>query len=353
MTFADEVAGIRGSAALTIEPLYGIVRVTGPAAAEAVEAISPRALFLRSGQILHTLLLDDDGAIQADLFIGRIDREYVLLADGVTGTALCAVLAAHAPQADAWQAIDLDATHDVISVNGPYAWELLAAVESDHVIGVPYLTSFELESAPGARAFRSGRTGEFGYEILIEKPSSAALIERIRERGRELDLVDATRDALELCALENGFFVVRGSSPIELQLQWRVDYDRDYLGAEALRRRRSEGVRRRSCLMVGPAGGQGVPTSGASLLRGGAPIGRVLHARHSPTLDRVVVLGLLDLRLAHPGVDAIEVADDPAAGALQTRSAPLLHNRSLFLDLQIHSYASRADGDFPDIVRGT
>ena len=62
--------------------------------------------------------------------------------------------------------------------------------------------------------------------------------------GAAFDSALVSREALDVCALENWHFSMRTLretalasplTPIELQLQWRVVYARDFVGATALR----------------------------------------------------------------------------------------------------------------------
>jgi glycine cleavage system aminomethyltransferase T len=326
------------------------VRVSGEDAFTLVDAITPRPLFLRDGQALHSLLLDQDGHVAADLYVCADDLDYLLIAEGLTGEALIAWLRAHGPPDLDVQLTDLDADHRVFSLDGPYAWELMGDLVGPEVIGVPYLSTFTLDPHPGL-GLRAGKTGEFGYLLLIPAAAAESVLHRLRKLGELFDLVGGNVDALDLAALENGFFSIRapGSrtlSVAELQLLWRLEYEREAPGLAAVREARSR-VEARITWFLGPSGEGEVPAPGTPAFHGRTPLGTVVQAAWSPTLEAVIGTLLLPLSHAHPGLTDLQLGD---LGQVRTVSAPLLWNRSLAIDPQRHCFAGRDVDAFPPIA---
>ena len=152
------------------------------------------------------------------------------------------------------EAESLVESHRVFAFSGPYAWEALAPVLGPEVVGMPYLTFAHVDRTI---CFRAGKTGEYGYDLLVPAEEEQALWDRILEAGRPFDLEPADLELLDLCALENWAFNIRregrsGATPIELQLQWRVCHRKAYRGSVALAERRRTGPSRRlTCLVAG------------------------------------------------------------------------------------------------------
>jgi glycine cleavage system aminomethyltransferase T len=352
-TLADEVRALRTRAVVAAGDHLACVRVRGAGAHDLVDRISPRELFVRSGQLLHTLLLDEAALPIADVYIGCDDDDYLIIAEGMTGLAVADYLAARAGGLDV--AIeDTSQSHGFLCLGGPYAWEVLAELTSPEVIGLPYLGFFHerAERSPlEMTCFRAGKTGEYGYDLWIPREQIAGARDRLAEVGRAFDLVDISPDALEVAALENWFWNPRrdvrpGLTPVELQLQWRVTYGRAFPGSDALAARRKT-ARQRVVLAASPA----ELVDDAPITAGDCTVGAVLHAAWSPTLERWLAMALLDRRIAHAGLTGL-VAHTPAGAApLRTLSAPALTNRSLFVDPQRHGYATRDSEAFPPLVR--
>ena len=76
-------------------------------------------------------------------------------------------------------------------------------------------------------------------------------------------------------------------------------------------------------------------------------IGTVVNAGFSPIRGDWVALALLDLAYAHPGVTPLRLGERDAPG--KTVRPPVIANRSLYVNPQVHSYASRAADGFPPI----
>jgi sarcosine oxidase subunit alpha len=193
--------------------------------------------------------------------------------------------------------------------------------------------------------------GEYAYRLVVPRGEAAALRDRLLDEGRALDLREVGSEALDHCALEAGAFNVRREgrarlSPLELQLQWRLA-GRDFTGAAAVRARRAAGIRART---TGIASAHAF-TEGTAVRLDGEPIGRVLSAGFSPARRDSIGLALLDLPLAHPGVDRFTV--DGADGArlpMRTVSPPFVLQRSLFVDPRHQRYARRAEYPFPPLA---
>jgi aminomethyltransferase len=266
-----------------------------------------------------------------------------VLGEGLAGPDLATYLRAGAAGLDA-DVTDLSASHAILTLDGPYAWELLAEVTTPDVIGLPYLGFFH---EGRFTCFRGGKTGEYGYDLLAPRERIAELRALLLEAGRRFDLREASLDALDLCRLEGGFFNVRREvrphlTPVELQLQWRVGANRTYRGAEAVAARRAA-PRGRATMIAA----ESEIRTDAAVELDGERVGTVLHAGRSHTRGDWIGLALLDLPVAHAGLAGFSCG----GAAVRTASAPAINNRSLFVDPQRHSYATRDREAFPPLVR--
>jgi len=185
----------------------------------------------------------------------------------------------------------------------------------------------------------------------VRRDSADRLWAGLHEQGAGLDLAEAGLEALDHCALENWHFNIRREgrepvTPIELQQQWRVSPRKDFVGSAALRKRRDEGPRQRLTALVAAEN----LAVGDAVFLGGEQIGRIVNAAFSEARGEWVAQGLIDIHYAHPDIDALRSGDKQ----VRTRSMtpPLLNNLSLFLSPQIHSYATRHEFTFPELVRG-
>jgi glycine cleavage system aminomethyltransferase T len=341
---------LRTAAAVTRMAHVQALRLSGPGAHELLDAVTTSRLFARENQMLQTLLLDAGGFPFADAFVCLEEDAWILLTEGPSQAALLAhlerVRLARFPSAEV-AITDLLATHVLWSVDGPFAWEVTSSLLGPEVLGAPYLSFLTLREVI---CFRAGKTGEYGYLLLVPSALAAPTWDRLLAIGAGLGLVEADLAALDQCALENWHFCIRALGdrkliPHELQLQWRVDAKKEFEGSAALRARlAASNVRLTSFVArTAVARGDGVKLDDQT-------IGSVLQAGFSSTRGDWVGWAVIDSPLAWPGIRRFHVAAAEGVVPIETCSPPVLDNRSLFVDQRKHSYRTRDEQAFPPLV---
>lgn len=348
MSVEGEVNAVRSSCALSRMDHAVYLRLSGQGAYEAADKIIPTTLRLRDAQLMLTLLLTEDGRPLADVQLGREDDTFLLVAEGLSPDNLIALLRDRMPSGLQVDIENISAEHDVLALSGPYAWEVMSALVGPEVVGMPYATIFRVR---GWTCFRAGKTGEYGYELFIPKSETNAVREEILEIGSRFELREASLEALDRCALENWFFNIRcegkeNLTPLELQLQWRISYQKDYVGADALRGHRREGIKRRLACFVG----QGALRKGMDLSYRGYPVGHIVNAGFSSLRNEWVAQAVVDARLSRPGIEGFTAGPSPNGPRLRTFLPPVINNRSLYVNPQRHSFKTRSEDTFPHLL---
>lgn len=345
----DEITAIRTATAISDAQHVAVVRLSGEDAFEVVDRTCTCDLYLQDAQMRFALLLQENGHTVADLYVCRDDEDYLVLAEGLPSAELAEVFRAPGKRIEVR---DLGEDHDLISLHGPFAWEFFAEFAGPDVIGLPYLSLFHLD---GMTCFRGGKTGEYGYDLLVPKEEIAAVREKLFTIGAAFDLKQVSLEAVDLCSFENWFFNARkegraGLGPLELGLQWRVSYGKDYRGSSALAERRKEGTKQRTvCALSRSALKPAAPV----FTQQGDEIGRVVRCEHSPLIDADIAMVLLDRAYAYSGIDTYVVKPDEDGASpipILTVSPPVINNRSLYVNAQKHSYATRATFSFPPLI---
>lgn len=349
-----ELEALRCAAGVSRPDDVTLVRVEGAGAFDLLDLACTSRMHLRENEMLQTLLLHADGTVFADAFVCQDESALFLLAEGPTPQELIRhleeVRATVAPSAQV-ELSDLGQDHVLLGVDGPFAWELVSTVLGPEVLGAPYLSFLRLGQVLCCRA---GKTGEYGYQLLVPRAEAQPFEARLREAAGRQGALDVGRAALDQCALENWHFAIRfiagapgkGLTPLELQLQWRVDSSKQFFGADALAARRERGLKARvTCFTAAERIAQG-----DAVVLDGQRVGSVLTAGWSCIRKDWVGWALLDLGVAWPGIDALEVEAGAGRVRIVTRSPPLLNNRSLHVDPHRHSHQSRATDTFPPLV---
>lgn len=322
------------------------VRLEGPEAFEALDRICPLELYLRNGQMMQTVFLDTDGAILADVLVCNDDDEFILCVEGPGPEELMGYLEEHTAGTDT-QIVSLEDSHALVSLNGPWAWEVMSELAGATLIGLPYMTFYHAGSWV---CMRAGKTGEFGYDILVPTDEVDALLEKLDALTARFDLAEVGLAALDQCALENCFFSIRHEGtvtrdPRELQLHWRLSMRKEHVASAALARAATQPPKVRTTTLLGTSAME----PGDTVFLDGEPVGRIASGGYCWHRKEHVALALVQTRLAHPGIADFRVGEADQAPA-RSVAPPVLNNRSLYVSPQLHSYATRDEVAFPPLV---
>ena len=342
----EHVRALRTTVALVHHPVGARVLVEGRDAFDVVDALLSTDLFLRDGQLREALVLDEEGDVELDVVVGRDGESMLLLVEGGDAAHVARLVAAVAAGRDA-RAVDLGTTHEVVELHGPYAWELLGVWLGPDLVGLPHLA---FERAGEVLVARAGKTGEYGYHVLLPRHRSAALRAALAGHAPRFAATAVGPSTLALARLENGFLDLpalapRARDPLELQLGWRLAHGKSYRGSDALARRRSLGPRRRVTWIRAPR----ALAAGDAVAAEHEVVGEVVHAAWDPVTASSVGLAMLPRSVACAGIEGLEaVAPSGSRCPLRTVSPPLLLNRSLFVSPQRHAFDMRAERVLPE-----
>ena len=330
MSLMDDVQLIRNTISLDINRRKSIIRVEGEESWEVLYSILPCDMFLSDSQIRHTVLLSEDGIVLADAYVCNDDDDFLLLIDGLSPQECLNYLGKH----DGVSIVDLTEQYSLISINGPFSWELLGKLDSLGAIGLPYMSFYFFTEE--IICLRAGVTGEYAYTFIVPIESEDSFVDNVLQKGKEYGIRLIDRAAIEYCRVENWFFDPhcegkQGLNPYELQLSWRIREQCDYRGAEALKQdsdRRITAFRSQE------------KVHGAVMYEGDK-IGIILRCKKDVRKQDYFGIALLKKEFAHSGVHEYTASSIE----LQTVSPPFVINRSMFVKPQKHCFTERATID--------
>lgn len=224
--------------------------ITGPDAFRFASLLTPRDLSKCAvGQGKYVLITTQDGAIVNDPVLLRLGEQHFWLAGADSDLLLYAKgLAVHSGMQVTVREPDVSP----LQVQGPKSKQVVQALFGDKVLALRYYYFLETDlGGIPVVVTRTGWTSEVGYEIYLRDGSRGdELWERIMEAGRPFNIrptgpSDIRR--IEGGILNHGTDITLDTNPYEVGLDRLVDLDKDaeFLGREALRRVRAEGVKRR------------------------------------------------------------------------------------------------------------
>jgi aminomethyltransferase len=308
-----EHAAVRSAAGMFDVSHMGRFRVRGRGAEGFLDRmITNRVAGLADGQAVYSPMCFPDGGTVDDLIVYRVgDGDYWMVVNAGNRPADFAWLEEHRPPAV--ELADLSARTALLAVQGPTAVRILATAGAQ--VGDLAYYHFRQARCAGADALiaRLGYTGEDGFEVLIDAAAAPAVWDRLLELGRAHGLEPAGLGARDTLRFEAGFCLYgheldRETGPLEAGIGFAVKLDKEFVGAEALRRQKAGGVPRR---LVGvKMDGARIPRQGSSVKIGSDVIGRVTSGMFAPTLGGAYALALVASGRVEPGAHVeIEIRD--------------------------------------------
>ena len=241
----DEHAHVRAHAGLFDQSSFAKYELSGPKAAEALEAICANRVSREVGRLTYTQLLNSRGGIEADLTVARLaeDRFYI-----VTGTGFrthdYGWIADHLPKSGV-SFEDVTEGWGTLSLMGPRARDVLAAVTPDDVsnAALPFGSARVLTIAGvKVRALRVTYVGELGWELHCPINQLGEVFDALM--AADPDLRPIGYRALESLRLEKGYRawssdITPNDTPFEAGLGWAVKLKTTtpFLGRAALEAR--------------------------------------------------------------------------------------------------------------------
>ena len=269
----------------------GELEVEGPRAGALLQLLLSNDIErLDDGGAQYTLLTNESGGIVDDLIVYRLTPfRYLLIVNASNREADFEWLKEREiPGSDVR---DVSDEYGLLAVQGPRSLERLDLPDAPAF-------SFAEGEIDGIACMinRTGYTGEKGVELMVPAEDAADLWDRVLDRGATpagLGARDTLR--LEVCYPLHGNDIGPDTDAISAGLGWVCALGTEFIGADELRRIKSEGPARRlvAFVMEEPA----IPRQGMGIEGGG----EVTSGTHSPMLDRGIGLGYLPASLAEPG----------------------------------------------------
>jgi aminomethyltransferase len=285
------------------------VEITGPDAARFVQMLTPRDLSkMAVGQCKYILITNADGGILNDPILLRLAENHfwISLADSdillwAQGVAVNSGLNVEICEPDV----------SPLQLQGPKSGQIMQALFGEGIMDLKYywLREVELDGIP-LIVSRTGWSSELGYELYLQDGSRGdEFWEKIMAAGVPLGLKPGHTSSIR--RIEGGMLSYHAdadiqTNPFELGFDRLVnlDMEADFIGKEALRRIRNEGVSRKQVgLIIDGEPLKGPNTSFWAIRKDGETIGKVTSAVYSPRLDRNIALAIVAIEHANLGAE--------------------------------------------------
>jgi len=307
----EEHKSVRESVGVFDVSHMGEFLISGAGALDLIQRISSNnASKLNIGQAQYSCMPNHEGGIVDDLIIYRLNEAVYMLVvnasniekdwDWISG-------------ANTFDAVMQDVSDDyaLLAVQGPKASQLLHPLTDVILSDIEYyhFVQGSIAGVPDVIISATGYTGSGGFELYVPTEKAIQVWQAIFSVDNGVDVLPAGLGARDTLRLEMGYCLYGNdiddtTSPIEAGLGWITKFDHDFINATGLEDQKASGATKR---LVGFAmKDKGIPRGGYDILNiEGEQIGRVTSGTISPTLDKGVGLGYVDVPHHKKGTEVL------------------------------------------------
>ncbi len=241
----EEHAHVREHVGVFDQSSFAKYEVSGTDAAAALDLVCANDVTKAPGRLTYTQLLNTRGGIEADLTVARLadDRFYIVTGTGFRTHDL-GWIRDHMPAGAAVEIVDVTEQWGTLSLMGPKARDVLAAVTDADVSNSAFPFGHVRQVAiAGAqvRALRVTYVGELGWELHVPIGFTGEVFDALMAAGAPNAIRPVGYRALESLRLEKGYRawssdITPNDTPFEAGLGWAVKLKSNapFIGREAL-----------------------------------------------------------------------------------------------------------------------
>ncbi|EMT5708682.1 aminomethyltransferase family protein [Klebsiella oxytoca] len=345
----DEYKAVRENALLVDYSHMAIVSVTGEDAWILVNHIASADIsIVRDEQGIYSLVLNDDGTILGDMYVLCAMDGYYILSENISVARIIEVLNFAAEKYDDLGIQEIpeiksmeDDNWGAIMLEGPYSWELMSEIYGYDIIGLPYCEYMNTED--DLIVFRCGKHGEFAYQVIGPQSLLVELWVKLQKIGVKYLLKTGGLDYQRIVRVENpgwdqSIYAEYSTNPVELQLQWAIQYDKeDFIGKAAVELMSAQSAARKVVGIV-PCVNCASLSKDDKILVNGQTVGFIINAVYSPAAQSWIALAFINTPYALSDIDGYIINTAHGDIAAKTKTLPFIYNFSLLVNPTTHSY---------------
>ena len=296
-----EHEAVRNAAGMFDVSHMGEFIIRGDGALDLIQKVTSNdASKLSPGRVQYSCLPNDKGGIVDDLLVYMLDENsYMLVVNASNIEKDWNWIKSH--NSFGAEMVDISDDSALLAVQGPKATEILQQFTDVDLSGIKYyhFVKGEFAGIPNVVISATGYTGAGGFELYFENKDVVKIWNDILTAGKDQGLKPAGLGARDTLRLEMGFCLYGNdindeTSPLEAGLGWITKFTKDFINSDELQKQKEEGLKRR---LVGfEMLERGIPRKDYRIVdEEGADIGFVTSGSHSPSMDKSIGLGYVDI----------------------------------------------------------
>ena len=301
--WAAEHKAVRENVGLMDMSFMAKFMVEGKDAGRILDHLSANRVNDDSGRITYTQWLNEQGTLEADLTVTKLDDEHFFVV--ASDTAHRHVLTRMKRAAEGKHAFIADVTggYAQINIQGPNSRALLQSITTADLSNeaFPFRTAKEIDLGfARALCIRITYLGELGYELYIPAEMAGHAYERITEAGRTFDLQHVGLKSLASLRMEKGYRdyghdIDNTDSVLEAGLGFAVALDKpDFIGKAAVEAKKTEGPLKKRLIQIRLDDPEPMMFHAEIVSRNGVELGYTRAASYGHTLGAAVGLAMIE-----------------------------------------------------------
>jgi len=257
-----------------------------------------------AGKITYTQWLNEDGRLEADLTVIKIDDEkFMVVTSDIAHRHTETWMKRHIAENQHVFVTDVTSGYGQLNIQGPKSRELLQSLTSVDLSNeaFPFRTAREIDiGLARVMCVRITYVGELGYELNIPSEQAGHVYDRIVEAGQKFGLKHAGLKALSSLRLEKGYRdyghdIDNMDDPYSTGLGFAVRLDKagDFIGKQACTERKANGLYTHRLVQIFLQDPEPQMIHQEIVLRNGIPVGDVRAASYGHTLGGSVGLAMV------------------------------------------------------------
>jgi 4-methylaminobutanoate oxidase (formaldehyde-forming) len=257
-----------------------------------------------SEKITYTQWLNEDGRLEADLTVIKIDEEkFMVVTSDVAHRHTETWMKRNIRDDEHVFITDVTASYGQLNIQGPKSRELLQSITSADLSNevFPFRTAREIDiGLARVMCVRITYAGELGYELNIPSEQALHVYDRIVEAGEKFGLKHAGLKALASLRLEKGYRdyghdIDNMDDPYSVGLGFavRLDKEDDFIGKQACIERKANPEFKHRLVQIFLEDPEPQLIHGEVVLRDGVPVGEIRAGSYGHTLGGAVGLAMV------------------------------------------------------------
>ncbi len=258
------------------------------------------------GRSYYSHICREDGGILDDVIVSRFEDRWGVVCNGANRQKIVGWLDQHREGTDVLLRDETTSTA-MVAVQGPKTMELAAEITGQDLASMKRYRHVSYEfMGMKVTVYRCGYTGEDGVEVVIPAGIVKLLLPRLLGNPKKPHPIIkpaglGARDTLRIEAAMPlyGHELSEDVDPLSAGQAWCVDLNKEFLGADAMRKKKAEGLLKQ---MTGlELDGRRIARQHQRVFVGANDVGEITSGTLSPTIGKSIAMAFVDVSCREEG----------------------------------------------------